>query len=87
MNNYGRCRSNEELMMAHGFALENNPHDTFGLSLAVGRNPDTRMRLGPYYLHRAGHCDRGYVFECKFIYFIVNKKNPLIVSYYTYMLF
>jgi hypothetical protein len=62
-------------MMAHGFALENNPHDTFGLSLAVGRNPDTRMRLGPYYLHRAGHCDRGYVFNVNLFILSSTKKN------------
>ena len=35
LNNYGR-KSNEELLMAHGFALPNNVHDTYGLSLSVG---------------------------------------------------
>ena len=39
-NNYGN-KSNEELMMSHGFAMSNNLHDSYGLQLSVRMQPET----------------------------------------------
>lgn len=56
-NNYG-TKGNEELLMAHGFAIRDNPHDTYSLVLTVcTQGPDTttgssrvRRKLGPFQL-------------------------------------
>lgn len=61
-NNYG-AKANEELIMGYGFALHENVHDVFGLSLAFSTRaaaPAARAavaepvvtRLGPFYLRR-----------------------------------
>ena len=55
-NNYG-SKSNDELLMAHGFALENNEHDRFALKMTVASG-DGRRTLGPFYLRRGGDFPR-----------------------------
>ena len=55
-NNYG-AKSNDELLLAHGFALENNEHDRFALKMTVASG-DSRMTLGPFYLRRGGDFPR-----------------------------
>jgi hypothetical protein len=55
-NNYG-SKSNDELLLAHGFALENNEHDRFALKMTVASG-DGRRTLGPFYLRRGGDFPR-----------------------------
>ena len=55
-NNYG-SKANDELLLAHGFALENNEHDRFALKMTVASG-DSRMTLGPFYLRRGGDFPR-----------------------------
>ena len=55
-NNYG-SKSNDELLMAHGFALENNEHDRVALKMTVSAE-DGRRTLGPFYLRRGGDFPR-----------------------------
>jgi len=51
-NNYG-AKANDELLVAHGFALENNEHDRVALKMTVASG-DSRKTLGPFYLRRGG---------------------------------
>ena len=51
-NNYG-SKANDELLLAHGFALKNNEHDRFALKMTVASG-DGRRTLGPFYLRRGG---------------------------------
>ena len=51
-NNYG-SKANDELLVAHGFALENNEHDRVALKMTVASG-DGRRTLGPFYLRRGG---------------------------------
>ena len=51
-NNYG-SKANDELLLAHGFALENNEHDRVALKMTVASG-DGRRTLGPFYLRRGG---------------------------------
>ena len=51
-NNYG-SKANDELLLAHGFALENNEHDRVALKMTVASG-DSRKTLGPFYLRRGG---------------------------------
>ena len=55
-NNYG-SKPNDELLMAHGFALENNEHDRVALKMTVASG-DGRRTLGPFYLRRGGDFPR-----------------------------
>ena len=55
-NNYG-SKSDDELLVAHGFALENNEHDRFALKMTVASG-DGRRTLGPFYLRRGGDFPR-----------------------------
>ena len=55
-NNYG-AKANDELLVAHGFALENNEHDRFALKMTVASG-DGRRTLGPFYLRRGGDFPR-----------------------------
>ena len=55
-NNYG-AKSNDELLLAHGFALENNEHDRVALKMTVSAE-DGRRTLGPFYLRRGGDFPR-----------------------------
>ena len=55
-NNYG-SKSNDELLLAHGFALENNEHDRVALKMTVASG-DGRRTLGPFYLRRGGDFPR-----------------------------
>jgi hypothetical protein len=47
--NYG-SKGNEELLMAYGFAIENNQYDTYSLVLSVGTAPPPapQKSLGPF---------------------------------------
>jgi hypothetical protein len=51
-NNYG-AKANDELLVAHGFALKNNEHDRVALKMTVASG-DSRKTLGPFYLRRGG---------------------------------
>ncbi len=55
-NNYG-SKANDELLLAHGFALQNNEHDRFALKMTVASG-DGRRTLGPFYLRRGGDFPR-----------------------------
>ena len=55
-NNYG-SKANDELLVAHGFALENNDHDRVALKMTVASG-DSRRTLGPFYLRRGGDFPR-----------------------------
>ena len=55
-NNYG-SKANDELLLAHGFALENNEHDRVALKMTVASG-DGRRTLGPFYLRRGGDFPR-----------------------------
>ena len=55
-NNYG-SKANDELLVAHGFALENNDHDRVALKMTVASG-DGRRTLGPFYLRRGGDFPR-----------------------------
>ena len=55
-NNYG-SKANDELLLAHGFALQNNEHDRFALKMTVASG-DSRKTLGPFYLLRGGDFPR-----------------------------
>ena len=55
-NNYG-SKANDELLLAHGFALENNEHDRVALKMTVASG-DSRRTLGPFYLRRGGEFPR-----------------------------
>ena len=55
-NNYG-AKANDELLVAHGFALENNEHDRVALKMTVASG-DSRRTLGPFYLRRGGDFPR-----------------------------
>ena len=55
-NNYG-SKANDELLVAHGFALENNEHDRVALKMTVSAE-DGRRTLGPFYLRRGGDFPR-----------------------------
>ena len=55
-NNYG-SKANDELLLAHGFALENNEHDRVALKMTVASG-DGRRTLGPFYLRRGGYFPR-----------------------------
>ena len=58
-NNYGN-KSNESLMMAHGFSLYNNLHDSYGLKLLMrdSSDPDGKpVCLGVFHLLRAENPD------------------------------
>ena len=55
-NNYG-SKANDELLVAHGFALENNEHDRVALKMTVSAEDGRRM-LGPFYLRRGGDFPR-----------------------------
>ena len=55
-NNYG-SKANDELLLAHGFALENNEHDRVALKMTVASG-DSRRTLGPFYLRRGGDFPR-----------------------------
>jgi hypothetical protein len=55
-NNYG-SKPNDELLLAHGFALENNEHDRVALKMTVASG-DSRRTLGPFYLRRGGEFPR-----------------------------
>ena len=55
-NNYG-SKPNDELLLAHGFALENNEHDRVALKMTVASG-DGRRTLGPFYLRRGGDFPR-----------------------------
>ena len=55
-NNYG-AKANDELLVAHGFALENNEHDRVALKMTVASG-DSRKTLGPFYLLRGGDFPR-----------------------------
>ena len=55
-NNYG-SKANDELLLAHGFALENNEHDRVALKMTVASG-DGRKTLGPFYLRRGGDFPR-----------------------------
>ena len=55
-NNYG-SKANDELLMAHGFALENNEHDRVALKMTVASG-DRQRTLGPFYLRRGGDFPR-----------------------------
>ena len=55
-NNYG-SKANDELLLAHGFALENNEHDRVALKMTVASG-DSRKTLGPFYLRRGGEFPR-----------------------------
>ena len=55
-NNYG-AKANDELLVAHGFALENNEHDRVALKMTVASG-DSRKTLGPFYLRRGGEFPR-----------------------------
>lgn len=35
-NNYGSSKPSEELLLAYGFVIDDNPHDTYLISLAAG---------------------------------------------------
>ena len=49
---YG-ARTNQDLVLNHGFALRNNPHDTVRLALAVRDEESGRRReLGPFHVTR-----------------------------------
>jgi hypothetical protein len=64
-NNYGN-KSNEELMMVHGFAMSNNLHDSYGLQLSVrlqpeigssSSSPPSSTSLGTFFLYRSDNPD------------------------------
>ena len=55
-NNYG-SKASDELLLAHGFALENNEHDRVALKMTVASG-DGRRTLGPFYLRRGGDFPR-----------------------------
>ena len=55
-NNYG-SKACDELLLAHGFALENNEHDRVALKMTVASG-DSRRTLGPFYLRRGGDFPR-----------------------------
>jgi hypothetical protein len=55
-NNYG-SKANDELLLAHGFALKNNEHDRVALKMTVASG-DGRKTLGPFYLRRGGDFPR-----------------------------
>ena len=50
-NHYG-FKSNEELLMAYGFCIQNNPHESYGLLMSVGTEPPPapQKKLGPFQL-------------------------------------
>ena len=54
-NNYG-FKANDQLMLKHGFALDDNPGDTYPLQLMVGSGDAATapLQLGPFFIHRAG---------------------------------
>ncbi|KAJ1452436.1 hypothetical protein M885DRAFT_619936 [Pelagophyceae sp. CCMP2097] len=51
-NCYG-AKSNEELLMAHGFAYRGNAADCYGLELAFRKADGALEKRGPFYIHRA----------------------------------
>ena len=55
-NNYG-SKANDELLVAHGFALEDNEHDRVALKMTMASG-DGRRTLGPFYLRRGGDFPR-----------------------------
>ena len=55
-NNYG-SKANDELLVAHGFALENNDHDRVALKMTVASG-GSRKTLGPFYMRRGGDFPR-----------------------------
>lgn len=56
LNNYG-SKANDELLVAHGFALRDNEHDHVALNMTVAVAAGKRT-LGPFYVHRGGDFPR-----------------------------